>query len=213
MSTRALRSRSAASERPKEARRSGWAAVAAAAVFALAGPGRAAAAADDGNVQGVWMIEDEVGLAVAPCGGDALCGRIVWLRTPRDDGGRPKRDAMNPDAALRDRPLCGVAVLDGLLPVPDEPGRWSAGSFYDPRDGRSYGLAATRVSADVLMARVYIGRLPRRRRSGLRQPVCGGALPVRAARPRALERGRLGGLPRALPRPRPAPEVMWSTRQ
>jgi len=142
---------------PKEARRSGRVAVAAAAVFMLAGPGRTAATADDPNVQGVWMIEDEVALAVAPCGGDALCGRIVWLRTPRDDAGRPKRDAMNPDAALRDRPLCGVAVLDGLLPVPDEPGRWSAGSFYDPRDGRSYGLAATRVSADVLMARVYIG--------------------------------------------------------
>ena len=137
-------------------RRSGWAA-AAAAVLALSGPGRAAAAADDRKVQGVWMIEDEVGIAVADCGGDSLCGRIVWLRTPRDEAGRPKRDVMNPDPALRDRPLCGVAVLDGLLPVPDEPGRWSAGSFYDPRDGRGYGLAATRASADVLVARVYIG--------------------------------------------------------
>jgi hypothetical protein len=97
-------------------------------------------------------------LAVALCGeGGALCGRIVWLRTPRDGAGRPKRDVMNPDAALRDRPLCGVAVLDGLLPVPDEPGRWSAGSFYDPRDGRGYGLAATLVSADVLVARVHLG--------------------------------------------------------
>ncbi|GAA0577076.1 hypothetical protein GCM10009416_14600 [Craurococcus roseus] len=106
------------------------------------------------------MIEGEVALAIAPCGdadGDALCGRIAWLRTPRDDAGRPRRDTMNPDPGLRDRPLCGVAVLDGLLPVPDEPGRWAAGSFYDPRDGRGYGLAATRVSADVLVARVYLG--------------------------------------------------------
>jgi uncharacterized protein (DUF2147 family) len=146
----------------KKARRDGWAAAAAVA-FLLAGPDRAAPAADDNRaddnrqVQGVWMIEDEVALAIAPCGGDALCGRIVWLRTPRDDAGRPMRDAMNPDAALRDRPLCGVTVLDGLLPVPDEPGRWNAGSFYDPRDGRGYGLVATRVSADVLLARVYIG--------------------------------------------------------
>ena len=64
---------------------------------------------------------------------------------------------LNPDPALRDRPLCGVVVLDGLLPVPGEPGRWAAGSFYDPRDGRGYGLAATLVSADVLLARVYLG--------------------------------------------------------
>ncbi|WP_343894533.1 DUF2147 domain-containing protein, partial [Craurococcus roseus] len=128
--------------------------------FLLAAPGRAAPAADDPPVQGVWMIEGEVALAIAPCGdadGDALCGRIAWLRTPRDDAGRPRRDTMNPDPGLRDRPLCGVAVLDGLLPVPDEPGRWAAGSFYDPRDGRGYGLAATRVSADVLVARVYLG--------------------------------------------------------
>ena len=142
---------------PKKARRSGWAAAASAVAFLLAGPSRAAPAAADPQVHGVWMIEDEVALAVADCGGDALCRRIVWLRTPHDDAGRPKRDAMNPDAALRDRPLCGVTVLDGLLPVPDEPGRWSAGSFYDPRDGRTYGLAATHVSADVLVARVYLG--------------------------------------------------------
>ncbi len=140
----------------KKLLRGGWA-VAAVAVLVVAGPSRAAPAATDAQVHGVWMIEDEVALAVAPCGGDALCGRIVWLRTPRDDAGRPKRDAMNPDTALRDRPVCGLTVLDGLLPVPGEPGRWNAGSFYDPRDGRSYGLAATRASADVLMARVYIG--------------------------------------------------------
>ena len=136
----------------KKARRSGWAVAVAAAFIALAGPCRAGPAADP---QGVWMIEDEVALAVSDCGGGALCGRIVWLRTPRDDAGRPKRDEMNPDAALRDRPLCGLTVLDGLLPVPDEPGRWAAGSFYDPRNGRTYGLAATHVSADVLVARVY----------------------------------------------------------
>jgi len=84
-------------------------------------------------------------------------GRVVWLRTPRGGAGRPKRDAMNPDAALRDRPLCGVAVLDGLLSVPDEPGRSAAGTFYDPRTRRGYGLMATLASADMLVARVYVG--------------------------------------------------------
>jgi uncharacterized protein (DUF2147 family) len=50
-----------------------------------------------------------------------------------------------------------MTVLDGLLPVPDEPDKWNAGSFYDPRNGRGYGLSATLVSTDVLVARVYIG--------------------------------------------------------
>ena len=139
-----------------QVRRSGWARLTAAAVFLLAGPCRAAPAADH-RAHGVWMIEDEVAIAVADCGGDSLCGRIVWLRDARDTAGRPKRDEMNPDAALRDRPLCGLVVLDGLLPVPDEPDKWDAGSFYDPRNGRSFGLLATLASADVLVARVYIG--------------------------------------------------------
>ena len=128
----------------------------AALAFVLAGPGRAAPVPDH-RAHGVWMIEDEVAITVADCGGGSLCGRIVWLRTPRDDAGRPRRDEMNPDAALRERPLCGLTVLDGLLPVPDEPDKWNAGSFYDPRNGRDYGLLATLVSADVLVARVYIG--------------------------------------------------------
>ena len=141
---------------PENPRRSNWALPAAAMLVALAGPCGTASAADP-QVQGVWMIEDEVAIAVARCGGDSLCGRIVWLRTARDDAGGPKRDAMNPDAALRDRPLCGLTVLDGLLPVPGNPRKWDAGSFYDARSGLSYGLLATRRSADVLVARVYIG--------------------------------------------------------
>jgi uncharacterized protein (DUF2147 family) len=83
---------------PEKLRRGGWA-VAAVAVLAVAGQSRAAPPTADPQVHGVWMIEDEVALAVARCGGDALCGRIVWLRTPRDNAGRPQRDAMNP--ALR----------------------------------------------------------------------------------------------------------------
>ncbi len=55
-------------------------AAAAALAVVLAGPSRTATATDP---QGVWMIEDEVAIAVADCGGGALCGRVVWLRTPR----------------------------------------------------------------------------------------------------------------------------------
>jgi hypothetical protein len=104
---------------PEQVRRTGWATAAAAALVLLAGPSRTASAAAD--PQGVWMIEDEVAIAVARCGAGSLCGRVLWLRTPRDAAGRPKRDTMNPDAALRERPLCGLTVLDGLLPVPGKP--------------------------------------------------------------------------------------------
>jgi hypothetical protein len=126
---------------PAKVRRGGWAAVAAA-LLARGGPGCAAAGADERPVQGARMIENEVGIDVTDCGGGSLRGRIMGLRTPRDEAGRPKRVAIDPDPALLVRPLFGVTVLDGLLPVPDGPG---------------YGLAAALGSADVLVARVYPG--------------------------------------------------------
>ena len=43
--------------------------------------------------------------------------------------------AHNPDPALRNRPLVGVAVLSSL--VPEGPGRWS-GRLYNIDNGQSY---------------------------------------------------------------------------
>lgn len=140
----------------QNAQRRHWANLAFALLFLCAALYRRSAASD-GAAEGVWMIEDDVAIVVTPCGQGALCGRIAWLRTPRDDAGHAKQDDRNPDGALRRRPLCGLTVLSGLLPVPDEPGKWNGGSFYDPRDGQSYGLTATLTSADVLVVRVYIG--------------------------------------------------------
>ncbi len=137
-------------------RSSRWAALVLAPLL-LVDAARPSSAALDGLVQGVWMVEEDVAIAVTHCGNGSLCGRIAWLRVPHDDTGRPKRDANNLDLALRDRPLCGMTVLHGLLPVPGEPGRWASSSFYNPRDGRSYGLTASLRSADVLVARIYVG--------------------------------------------------------
>lgn len=114
--------------------------------------GTAALGAD---IQGTWMIEDEVAVEIADCAGGSLCGRIVWLKTPRDAAGLLKRDLMNPDAALRKHLVCGLTVIEGLTPA--GPAIWEAGSFYDPRDGARYSIAMELESADVLVARVFRG--------------------------------------------------------
>jgi uncharacterized protein (DUF2147 family) len=112
-------------------------------------------AAFGAEIRGVWMIEDEVAVEIVECAGGSLCARIVWLKTPRDAAGQPKRDQMNPDAALRKRFVCGLTVLEGLQPA--GPARWEAGSLYDPRDGRRYTIAMELKSANTLVARVYLG--------------------------------------------------------
>ena len=84
---------------PEQVRRTGWAMAAAAALVLLAGPSRTASAAAD--PQGVWMLEGEVAIAVARCGARAPCGRVLWLRTPRDAARRPQRDSVHPAPAPR----------------------------------------------------------------------------------------------------------------
>ncbi|MDN5869669.1 MAG: DUF2147 domain-containing protein [Nitrococcus sp.] len=71
--------------------------------FAALGISVAAFSADTGDAQGVYS------------------GHVVWLKEPlfpADDrkgmAGKPKVDRLNPDSALRSRPIIGLAVLTGL---------------------------------------------------------------------------------------------------
>jgi uncharacterized protein (DUF2147 family) len=104
---------------------------------------------------GAWLI-DGTGAAVEifDCNGQ-LCGRIVWLRTARDSVGRLARDDKNPDPVFRQRPLCGLTVLQGLQSAGLD--RWNSGWLYNPSDGQTYRVSAELRSADVFLARIYLG--------------------------------------------------------
>jgi hypothetical protein len=56
-----------------------------------------------------------------------LCGRILWLETPRDPQGRLDRYKNNPDPALRQHRLCGLTIFWGLHSI--GPDRWEDGWF------------------------------------------------------------------------------------
>lgn len=103
---------------------------------------------------GVWMIENEVALEILDCNG-LLCGRIVYLRIPRDETGALKREQENPRAGLRPRLMCGMTVLEDLRPA--GPDNWDLGRFYDPRDGGRYSIAMKLISRNVIVARIYSG--------------------------------------------------------
>jgi uncharacterized protein DUF2147 len=66
------------------------------------------------SADGEWFI-DGTGVAVQifDCSG-LLCGRIIWLEKARDTAGRLVRDNKNPDPVFRERPLCGLTVIQGL---------------------------------------------------------------------------------------------------
>jgi len=104
--------------------------------------------------QGVWLIAGEAAVQVFDCNG-MLCGRILWLQSPRDPEGQFKRDKRNPDPALRHRELCGLAVIQDLRST--DPGHWDEGRFYNPDSGKTYNVKVELTSSDALVARFYQG--------------------------------------------------------
>jgi uncharacterized protein (DUF2147 family) len=94
-----------------------------------------ASAALAADPSGTWRMDNgKVTVRVSDCGGK-LCGWIVALKKPLDKHGRPKRDKDNPNPALRNRPVIGLALLSNMRPAGDN--RWE-GQIYNPDDGRTY---------------------------------------------------------------------------
>jgi uncharacterized protein (DUF2147 family) len=133
-------------------RRAGGAASLVIALSSFAFPGTAASAMVP---DGAWLIDGTGGaVQIFDCDG-GLCGRIIWLWTARDIAGRPASDKKNPDPAFRQRPLCGLTILQGLQPAGLD--HWNSGSLYNPDDGVTYRVSAELRSADVFVARIYLG--------------------------------------------------------
>ncbi len=82
-----------------------------------------------GDATGVWMRSSGTSkIQIAKCG-QALCGSVVWEKTPR-------KDIHNPDPAHRDDPVTGRKILLGMLPT-GTADQWK-GSVYNAEDGKTY---------------------------------------------------------------------------
>ncbi len=82
---------------------------------------------------GVWKTPVDDGLVkLERCGAD-LCGRAVG--SSRLSAVPDAKDVMNPDAALRGRPIQGLLILRMHA---KGPGHWGDGWIYNPKDGQTY---------------------------------------------------------------------------
>lgn len=115
-----------------------------------------AQSAEADAVVGTWIVEDKKAKIKIYNKGDKYYGKIVWLREPNDENGKPKVDKENPEEKLRTRPLVGLVMLKGF--VYDEDNVWEDGDIYDPKNGKTYSCEMT-LSEDgnTLDVRGYIG--------------------------------------------------------
>lgn len=127
--------------------------LAASVVLAVLALGSAAAEtpAPDSPI-GRWLSESKRGVIdIYPCG-DKLCGKLVWMIEPMRNGA-PAVDENNPDAGLRQRPLCGLVMLADFHQV--EPDKWDGGWIYDPDSGKTYQAMFT-LDGKELQLRGYL---------------------------------------------------------
>lgn len=83
-------------------------------------------------------------------------GRIVWLKEPNDpETGKPKTDANNPDASMKNVPLRGYRILKDF--EYKGKGEWAEGTIYDPETGNTYSSVITWKDDNTLDIRGYVG--------------------------------------------------------
>jgi uncharacterized protein (DUF2147 family)/surface polysaccharide O-acyltransferase-like enzyme len=104
---------------------------------------------------GLWYAEGGAARVEITACGEALCGRVVWLRSPFDENGCELRDRQNPDPVLRDRPLVGLEILYGLERTAAD--TWEGGSIYDPTTGNTYRARLLLDGENRVKLRGYLG--------------------------------------------------------
>ena len=111
-----------------------------AALLSISPLGNAEAATASGPA-GVWLTQSgDARVKVSRCG-NALCGRVVWLKEPIDKKtGKAQLDDHNADPALRGRKIVGISLFIDMQAAGEN--KWS-GRIYNADDGKTYASTVT----------------------------------------------------------------------
>lgn len=104
-------------------------------------------------VTGTWLTASGKAKVHIYKEGEKYNGKIVWLKTPAYEDGKPKTDKNNPDKTKQSAPLLGLNMLKGFVFDEDE---WEDGTIYDPENGKTYSCTI-KYRDGKLDLRGYIG--------------------------------------------------------
>ena len=110
---------------------------------------------DPDAIIGFWKNGEGTGIVQIYKKADKYYGKIVWLKVPNDDEGKPRTDINNPEAARRKLPLKGMENLRNF--VHKGGNEWADGMIYDPKSGNDYSCEMKLTDENTLEVRGYIG--------------------------------------------------------
>ena len=82
--------------------------------------------------------EGKARVTFEPCS-SKVCGRIIWLKEPNDQNGKPQVDVLNQNKSLRGRPIIGLRLTE----LAEDGNGGYKGQIYNPEDGKSYAAKAS----------------------------------------------------------------------
>ena len=111
---------------------------------------------DSCEICGVWLEEKkESHIEIYQTKEETIEGKIIWLANPLNEDGEIKLDKENPKKNLRQRTIQNLTIIKELKFT--EKNKWSNGSIYDARSGKTYSLNAKLEGKDTLFMRGYMG--------------------------------------------------------
>jgi uncharacterized protein (DUF2147 family) len=108
------------------------------------------------QILGKWLTQDKDAYVELFQQKGKYYGKIVWLKHPNDNNGKPSVDDKNPEASLRSTPIIGLNFLKDFVYAPTEK-QWIDGHLYDPKTGKSYKGTLWLEDANTLKVRGYLG--------------------------------------------------------
>lgn len=93
------------------------------------------------DLLGTWVSENkEVKIRIYEnIESDCFNGQITWIIEDESNPNGPVLDALNPDDALKQKPITGLNFITGLL-FNEKKKEWHNGHLYSPEDGKTYHL-------------------------------------------------------------------------
>jgi uncharacterized protein (DUF2147 family) len=106
------------------------------------------------DIIGKWINPSGEGQIEIYKRGDKYFGKLVWLKEPSDERGKPKTDLKNPNENQRSKPILGLEILKNFV---FDDGKWEDGTIYDPKSGKTYSCKLSLKNNNLLSIRGYIG--------------------------------------------------------
>jgi uncharacterized protein (DUF2147 family) len=108
------------------------------------------------EILGTWLTQDKEAKVEFYKSNGKYYGKIIWLKNPTDEFGKPFTDVENPDKALQLRQLMNLVILSDFEYDDNE---WIDGTLYDPNKGSTYNSKIWLEDNKTLKVRGYIGFL------------------------------------------------------